>query len=1038
MKKATLRNLLLAIALMVFPQVSMAQTYDYSKVDFTKMVDVFYKALQAGRQYPTDEEIEAIGISKADLAFIKSHVKRRATIDDSRRLVQNTYETRKMWLNLPMGSGSGGDAGYPSRQWHNDVFSLWNYTSLWGSWNHSPGQIPGSWTDVAHKNGCDMLGGTVFFDSGSSSAYTTWTSYANATGDTSAAAYEGYTYVKPFIHMLLYFGMDGINVNWEVGTPANFAGFHKALYKYAHSIGFDNFHLGLYTTNSYLTSTGTTYLYASDDEQVADAMLNYGGEYYASLSVKNAIKANPNLKASGLYQGFWIVGMDHSWTYMDKDEYAKQMNFCLWGEHKNSRFWSYNSGAGTLDQQENYQRFLERAFSGGNLNPLNRPTMSNSGNAVEWKGATPPLSTFGGFATYIPERSTVQGKFPFYTLFNLGNGDRYTYRGIKTSGAWYNIAAQDVVPTYRWLVLNAGQEVNESATVSTAIDASFSHSDSYTGGTSLRLKGDATQATDVVLYKTDLTPNDANTYALVATKGGSTDGKSNLSLILHVNGAWKAYAIPDNTEKKWQEHRIELGLGAGDKIDQIGFRVENGTKDYDMYIGELELNDYNKITPASISNLEVTTPTQVETKDGTRAEVKLNWDVDVTPNEYGIAYNDDANIDHFEILYKDSENGKVVEVGRTTQWAALVPNMDFSGAEKPMIGVVAISKDLKTHSEILWQEIPTALQTAEDEFGTYGECILDVNSEGYTTALVVRGVESFKTQGAESDINYSRTYAEFKADNDGGKALFLNYHHDKNTTFKVRQGQTFDFWLKGFDGEAVANNKDDCRYCFVGGWLDFDGSGDYNYGKGMVEQPFWAAQYDAVEDGEENFEFDETSKDGTDALGERVFRAGSLRKGNPCLVKNDGYHGQITIPADAHLGKSRLRIVYSDAWFAGAFSPTSNTTKGYTLDIDVEIVGDNVDGQRQPVDIHDQGDSEDWLKVVTDIKDLKTVDASAATVKAVNGTLVFTNTLKAEIYTANGMLLCKLNRPSVLSGSKLTKGIYIVRLNGKKGVKVVL
>ena len=136
----------------------------------------------------------------------------------------------------------------------------------------------------------------------------------------------------------------------------------------------------------------------------------------------------------------------------------------------------------------------------------------------------------------------------------------------------------------------------------------------------------------------------------------------------------------------------------------------------------------------------------------------------------------------------------------------------------------------------------------------------------------------------------------------------------------------------------VANSNDDLRYCFVGGWMDFDGSGTFNHGKGTVEQPFWESRvYQEHENGEESFRTDASTNDGVDPLGERVFRAGSLRGGNKCWVKEDGYHGKLTIPADAHLGKSRLRIVYSDAWFQGTVGPVGLTTKGYTLDIDVMI-----------------------------------------------------------------------------------------------------
>ncbi|MCR5077285.1 MAG: glycosyl hydrolase family 85 [Prevotella sp.] len=1031
-KKTTLAALLMAALLSGSPASVQAQNYDFSKVDWTKMVEVFEKALERGDKYPSDQEIMALGISKADLEFMRSHVKQRSLLDNANRLDQSTFAGRKLWMNTPMGSGSGGDAGYPAGVWHNDVFSLWNYTAMWGSWNHGIGQVPGSWTDAAHKNGCDMLGGTVFFDAshGDNAAYYTWRTYSNAVNDKGELKYA-----KPLVNMLRYFGVDGININWETGTPYSSVEFHKACYKYAHEIGFNNFHIGLYTTNSSLNSNSTSYLYAKNDEQAADAMLNYSGEYYASQNVNVAKTANPKLGASGVWQGFWIVSMNQGWTSLNEDDDAKEMNICLWGEHKDSRFWSYNSGAGTMEQQDNYQSFLERAFSGGYRNPAKRPVVYDSGNEMEWRGTTPPLSSFAGFATWIPERSTVDGTFPFATNFNLGNGERYNYRGKKAAGAWYNMSAQDIVPTYRWLVLEAGQKVGVTATTSTALNVSFSHNDAYTGGSCLELKGDASKATDVILYKTGITPNDANNYALIAIKGAGErpEGavQSNLSLILEVNGAWKEYAVPDNKSKNWEEHRIPLNLTSSDKVTHIGLRVKGGSEGYDMYVGELQLNDGKTVAPKELGNLMV----EKTAESPSSMDLKLNWDVTVTPNEYGIAYNDDADIDHFEILFKDGADGKVKEIGRTSQWATFVPSVDVEGVANPFIGVVAVSKDLKTLSAPVWQALEKGKDLKENPFGTYGQSSLNVNAEGYAAAIKVRGVESFKTKGATQDIDYKLTYAQYNAENDGGRAEYLNYHHASDQVLKVTQGEKVEFWLKGFDAEKVTTGtKDDVRYCFVGGWMDFDGSGTFNYGKGVVEQPLWSAIYADTYDGEENFYVDESTKDGTEPYGERVFRAGSLRKGNPCLVKNDGLHGFIDIPADAHVGKSRLRIVYSDAWFAGQFSPTANTTKGYTLDIDVEILG-NTAGQRGPKDLHDQGETEDWT-VVTEIDEVD--QNSMATVQVVGGNLVFKGVKTAVVYTTDGMQVRSLTRPTVVSGSELGHGVYLVKLNGGKTTKVVL
>ncbi|MGP1549333.1 MAG: endo-beta-N-acetylglucosaminidase [Prevotella fusca] len=1024
-KKSTLAAMLMAALLSGSPLAANAQTYDFSKVDWTRMVEVFADALSNGKQFPTDQEIMKLGISRADLEFMRSHVKQRQRVDNTNRLVPDTYAGRKLWMNTPMGSGSGGDAGYPTGSFHSDVFSLWNYTAMWGSWNHSIGQVPGSWTDAAHKNGCDMLGGTVFFDAshGDLGAYRVWKKYTN-THD--ATGYNGYKYVKPLVNMLRYFGVDGININWEAGSPTESMGFHKACYAYAKETGFKNFHIGLYTTSSTLSSGNVAAHYADRDEQAADAMLNYGGESYIEQSEQVAKEHNPKLGASGVWQGFWIVRMDYEWSSLD---YGKEVNLCLWGEHKDSRFWSYNSGAGTMEQQANYQSFLERAFSGGNRNPLNRPAVSDDGNKMEWSGSTPPLSTFAGFSTWIPERSTVQGKFPFATNFSLGNGDRYNYRGKMASGAWYNMSAQDVVPTYRWLVVNAGQD-----TYSNALTVNFSHKDSYNGGSCLQLQGDASKATDVILYKTDITPNDAANYALVSIKGAGERAEgmveSNLYLILKVNGTWKEYKVPDNTGKSWQEHRIALNLNATDKITNIGFRVKGGANKYNMYVGSLELNDGNKVTPTAIKDLKVKKTGETPST----MDVKLDWSVNANANEYGLVYNDDANIDHFEILFKDGANGKVSEVGRTSQWATFIPALNVKTATEPYIGVVAVSKDLKSYSEILWQRLEKDATVEEDPFGTYGQSSLDVNAQGYQTALKLRGVQHFKTTGAEGDINFQQTYDEFKAANKDGKAKYLNYRHVDNLTLKVKQGQTIEFRLKGFNGEELGLGKDDCRYCFVGGWMDFDGSGTFNYGKGMEEQPFWLPLYDNTTQDDAEYKFDETTKDGTEAYGERVFRHGSLRKGNLTFVKGEGLKGKIKIPADAHVGKSRLRIVYSDAWFPGQFTPTANNNKGYTLDIDVEISGDE-SIQRGEKDLHDKGELEDW-NVVTEITEVATDNSGS--VQVVNGNLVFKGVKSATIYTVDGMLVKTLTKPTVVRGNELGRGVFLVKTGANKTTKVIL
>lgn len=1052
--------LALTLVLCGMPQKASAQSYNFEEINWPEMIEVFYNALAAGKPYPSDADIEALGISHADLAFIKSHVTKRKTLGDDNRLRPETYANRKLWMNTPMGSGSGGSAGYPSKIFHSDVFSMWNYVSLWGSWNHGICQTPGAWVDAAHKNGADMLSGTVFFDSshGDESSYFIWKGFFSATGDTSPANYQGYKYVKPIVHMLLYFGMDGININWEAGQPSEATSFHKALNSYAKSIGFDNFHVGLYSYASSLSNYNVQSLYAQNDGLVADYMMNYGSEALIGSSARAAKNANAEIGTSRLYKGFWIVRMDQDWESLDDDDDAHEVNICLWGEHKMSRFWSYNSGAGAWDAQANYQTLQERAFTGGTRNPLKRLPVNSTGNNWEWQGQTPPLNTFCGFSEWIPERSSVSGKLPFCTDFCLGNGDRYNYYGKQSSGSWYNMSAQDVMPTYRWLVLNKlgdAQQVKDG-TVSTAIDVTFTHNDAYNGGSCIELKGDASQATDIVLYSTDLTPNDAEARAIVAIKGAGEreegEVKSNLSLLLMVNGSWREYAIPNNKGITWEEHGIKLNLGTGDKITKIGLRVQGGEPNYDMYVGKIELNDGHKVAPNEISQLEI----KKTGESPTTIDVKMNWDVDVVPDAYGLGHNEEANIDHFVILVKDGVDGTIREIGRTSQWATFVGNVDVKEMQEPYFGVAAVSTDLKTFGTPLWERVEKNPNGSggedEDPWGTYGESSANKEAEGYANALKVRGVERFKTSGAKQDVDFQQTFLEYtkeQKETDG-----IMYHKVKGQTLEVEQGSTIDFMLKGFDGqgnyidedgtEKPIGEGDDLRWCFCGGWMDFDGSGTFNYGKGMTPQLFWRMRGGSPET-ETNqaildADLDYSSDDGTQKFGERVFRYGTLRCGNYIFVKNEGVKGKITIPDDAHLGPSRLRIVWSDAWFGGEFNPTGRTNKGYTLDIDVNIVGTNEANQRMPLDLHDKGPVADWT-VMTDIQDVSETNGKAPALIVKNGTLYFQNTAQATVYTIDGKVMKTLRKPGTVVGTTLGSGVFIVKLvNGShaKNVKIVL
>ena len=1002
-KKVLLPTLAMTALLAAMPSLkavaddSTNSVYDFSGFSDVKLVQLFTTAYENGRNYPTEAEFRAAGILPSDIAFIRSHVRNKGIIDRAGRLIQDTYEKRNLWMNIPMDVGKGAVVGQPNSHFGSDVYSMWNYTNIFGSWNHGFFTTPSAWTDAAHRNGSDIYSGIKFFD-------TTGNRQDGATGwidfCTEKNADGTFKYVTPIINCLMYFGFDGINYNWEDAgyNKADIVNFHRALWAKAKELGFDNYHSGIYTSQNSITNAQVAkYLLGDKEGRTHDLMLNYSGgdfSYQISKSAQTAIDATGS--TDGLYTGVWFVTMDRGWDRLDADDYCHQTGLCLWGEHAQSRIWSYNNGKDVYDQQTHYQDVLERLMSGGNRNPLSRPAVSNSGN--NWENVcdeygeviTPALSTYAGLATWIPERSSVFGNLPFATNFNLGNGDRYSYKGKKTAGTWYNMSTQDVVPTYRWLVVKPGTK-----TVSTDIQPSFTHEDQYIGGSSLRLTGKATaEGTDVVLYKTDLNVSAANPYVVVAVKNGKTGtNASSLYVIVEKSdGTWAETPVGDIAGATWQEKKIALnGVAQSDVIKHIGLRVKGSDENYKLYVGKLEVNDDIKATPANIKNLNV------EVKDETKTTLtaKLYWSVDATAQKranWDLLYNDEANIDHFEVFYKNGENGRISEVGRTSSWATIINDIQFESADdEPYIGVRSVSTDLKTYSPVEWVKVERGNQATLPDFDKdlYDPSQLDLYADGVETARASRYVTDVTTTGAEGNLDYH-----------GGTAIAdgTNYSHPAGHVLKVKQGQTVNLTIKANE------NSDGLRYCFVGAWLDFNCN--HIFGPNDIS----------------------TDKE----QGERLFKFGEARhSGGYPEIETSGKTWTFTVPENAKPGKSRIRIVFSDLWFEGAFLPAGYTSKGFTIDFDVEISGDNP-GRGEGVEIHDQGVADEPEGVRTSEDAINAVSGGYSTVENVNGTFNFQNVDEAWVYDVNGMLVKHLLNPTSFDASQLAGGVYLVKMQSGK------
>ena len=1000
-KKSTLSAWIIAAMMAMAPAGVTAQTYsstastqvfDLSKLGDQTLLEHFAELLDNGKKYPTDADLTAWGI-KDEVEFIRSHVRKRAIESRADRLLQDTYENRNLFMNIPGGAGKN-LGGYPSKTFANDNFSMWNYTNLFGAWNYGLFQAPGSWADAAHRNGTSIFAGIKFFDHTTGGAANSWASFIMTRNSDGS-----FRYTHPIINCMRFLGFDGINYNWESTNkyrePNNIA-FHKELYKIAKEEGFNDFKIMYYTTNQSLTSYNSSYMWGQKpDERISEVMLNYASSDFSWNIGESVREAERTMgSADGLYAGVWIVSMNRRWNSLDNQD-AKRCGICLWGEHAESRFWSYNTGGDAMSRMSNYQEYLERAFSGGNRNPLSRPEIKNYGNEVEAQGGNPPLASFAGLASWIPERTAISGNLPFATHFNTGNGERYNYKGKKTAGSWYNMSSQDVVPTYRWMVVKPETEV-----ASTDVQPSFTNEDAYTGGAALRLKGvNNATATDVVLFKTNLTPSKGKVVAKVAIKTGKEgNNDSKLSLIVRVNGAWKAYALGNTENANWTEKKVELNdITAGQKIERIGLRVKESDADYNVLVGKLELNDDVTATPANVKDLTV----QVKEETKNSLSVKAVWGIDKDPGQNPTVYNDEANIDHFEILYKNGENGKVSEVGRTSQWATLVPNIQFTSVDdKPFIGVRSVSTDLKTYSKTQWIAVPRAQQSElpEAQEEGYGTVELDNAAAGAETARKIRYVQKFQTEGGTKNIDYT---ANGPAGNE------TNYVDATSQELEVAQGATVKVKIKGYEATQIKDqSNDDLRYCMGKAWMDFNGDKQFNP-ENLSENP---------------------------NEGECVVFFGQVRKGVPAQVQQLNEY-TFQIPTDAKPGQSRLRLVFCDAWFQGGLTPTGKFNKGFAIDFKVTITGSNA-ARGAKADTHDKGvaDEPELLEGgSTNIISANVGGASQLTV--VGGKVVFENVERAWVFSTDGQTVKSLVNPKSFNTNELPAGVYLVKMQNNNVIR---
>ena len=616
-------------------------------------------------------------------------------------------ELTKKWGPLPRWNFDG------------DNFNMWQYINIHGNWSNSWWRVPGSFNDVAHKNGV-RTGCLLFIDWGAS--------VTNTEGNIGKYLYQlssksggKYKYAEKFIEYLRYYGIDGIGFNpegtWQGTLQTQVKGFLAECHRVAEAKGWP-FHVDWYAfvnNSGRLTDSGsaltsdcdTWFMEKSTGTPVTDVyMLNYNWtETGLNTSVETAKAAGGN--TFDVYAGFDQQGRGYGrygnagWTTLMK----YPVSICVWGAHDRSQLYTSSTEGGTSDKaiQSEYQTKQEMLFTGGTRNVLNRPKITDENVIASYSS----LAKWHGYSTAVIEQSTLD-ELPFVTRFNLGNGAMFNNEGVTTNPhKWYNLGMQDLLPTWRWWVDNG----DGKTPADDAIQLDFTFDDAWFGGSCLKVHG-ATTRSDVRLFETKWEVSSTDDAFALTYKPTSAEGT--MQLMVSKEGAENTFKYIDlkpegNVEPgEWNHVQLkaaDLGLAAGDVVACVGLSFQNTPANFNTLLGEMSY------VPANFNEepvQPVITHTEIMKRYYNRTDFKVVFDLPFSgtrPAEYEgrPIYNEEVGAWYYEIWVRQGDTETLVAT--TTSWAHYVVEAPLTGPESTyQIGVRTVGRDGKTKSPITWSK----------------------------------------------------------------------------------------------------------------------------------------------------------------------------------------------------------------------------------------------------------------------------------------------------------------------------------------------
>lgn len=631
-------------------------------------------------------------------------------------------DTKLVALSI-MNSSTSGNIPHGSNNFNANTFSYWQYLDKLVYWGGSAGEgiiVPPSpdVVDSAHKNGVPVLG-TIFFPPIEYGGKVEWLDeFLQKDKD------GKFVMVDKLIEVCEKFGFDGWFLNQETDPTQSITKkpeeygklFEEFIAQFKEKAG-DKLTLMWYDAmtsegklewQNQLNDKNKAFMINAEGKKLADSMfLNFWWieDKLAPeklLEKSNTLATSLGLDSKELYAGIDIqqngTNTPIKWELLENGNNT-QTSIGLYCPS-----WSFTSSNGDIDQFQNKESRLY-------INEFGDPSKDTQAKGTEWRG----------MSKFIIEQ-TVVNSVPFDTNFSMGNGYNYFINGEKVSALdWNNRSLADVMPTYRWIIEQNGNDIK----------ASIDYANAYYGGNSIKLLSNlkANTISTLKLFSADLKIDDKTKFYTYAKADSEVD--LNLKLSFHEGGEDVVIKADKVLNENWQRISYDLSSYVGKSIKTISYEISSTEdKTVNINIGGISIKNDTKAGAIDVNS--VTIEDSMFEEEDTLAGVNLSWES-----------SDAKDIKAYEIYMKNAD-GSLSLLGSTLNDRFFVNSLERGeNVMETEFVVMAVNKDdvrgKSSSTKLTWPDntLPKAKFTAD-------KTLIAPNEEVTFTNLSNKMVESFE------------------------------------------------------------------------------------------------------------------------------------------------------------------------------------------------------------------------------------------------------------------------------------------------------